>query len=236
LAKNSIFKFRDFEIQQTNAVFKIGTDAMLLGAFIHSSAPKNILDIGSGTGVLSLFCAHKFKNASLISLDIHPEAVALCNINFKSNNIEDRAKAILQEVTTYDSLEKFDLIISNPPYFESSTKNALKHLQIARHQDSLTLASLVFSISRLISEHGTSFLILPFQFEEKIIQLLAKNNLNLIEQISIHSLPEQPWRIIFVLSKYRSTKIEETITIRNYDGSYHESYKKKCGEFHDRAI
>jgi tRNA1Val (adenine37-N6)-methyltransferase len=237
LAKNSIFKFKDFEVHQADTVFKIGTDAMLLGAFINATNPKYILDIGSGTGVLSLFCAHKFPTAKIVGVDVNPNAAALCNFNFELNKVDQRTNAITHDITAYFSTSKFDLIVSNPPYFENSTKNDDDHLVLARHQDSLPLKDLLASVARLISDTGTCYLILPVQFDDKIVQLLAHFQFYLRQKISIHSLPEQPWRIIYGFSLQECSQIiEQPITVRTSDGSYHESYKKVCGKFHDREI
>ncbi len=231
-----VFKFSSFSIQQNDFVFKVGTDSMILGALIETNSPKRILDIGCGSGVLSLFCATKYPNASITSLDLNEAAVSLTQLNFVNNDISNVVEFICKDFNAYESIEKFDLIISNPPYFVNSTKSEKSHLEIARHQDSLSIETLLVQAETFLTSTGELMLILPFEFDAIVMSLAKQINLHCNRKIEINSLPNQPWRISYVFSRIMSTSKATELTVRNPDGSYHDSYKLLCAKYHDREI
>ena len=112
------FRFQQFDIQQNADVFRVGTDAVLLGALANLSEAKNILEVGAGTGIISLMIAQRNPEAQILAIDINSEAVNISQANFSNSPFSDRIKSQLQDLKNFETEEKFDLIISNPPYFE----------------------------------------------------------------------------------------------------------------------
>lgn len=126
------FSFKQFNINQSEKVFRIGTDAVLLGALAGVFGKQNILEIGTGTGIISLMLAQRNSEANITAIDINPEAVGLARENFENTPFKERLKAFEKDFKTFGSSDKFDFVVSNPPYFDanSSTKDILARQRI----------------------------------------------------------------------------------------------------------
>lgn len=232
----SVFKFKHFQIHQKNTALKVGTDSMVLGSLCHWKSPKRLLDIGTGTGVLSLMCAQRFPFEEITGLEISEQAFIDAQINAQNNPFASRISIINQAIQDYDSGEKFDAIISNPPFFENSSKNQNEHKSLARHTESLSFSELVQSISRLLSADGKAWVIIPFESTDNIIQLANENGLFTADLITLFGKPNKPTRAIISFSKQILEIQESSLCIRTERGSYTEEYKVLTQEFHDRAL
>lgn len=174
------FKFKQFTIQQEKTAMKVGTDGVLLGAWVKINPEIfSILDIGTGTGLISLMMAQR-SNAELIDgIELNNEAFEQTITNFENSDWGDRLfcyHASLNEFT--DEIEdKYDLIVSNPPFYTSTFKEMDNDRAMARHTESLTYVDLLNGVSNLLSEDGTCAFIIPFSEEEYFIQLAKKNKL-----------------------------------------------------------
>ncbi len=181
----SVFNFKQFQVNQNHCAMKIGTDAVLLGAW--TPIPKNlfsILDIGAGTGVLSLMLAqrtnaeHPSQNGELATqidaIEIDEKAYEQCVENFENSKWADRLfcyHAGLDEFLEEMEDESFDLIISNPPFYTDDYKSENKSRDLARFEDALPFDELIESAANLLSEFGVFSVIIPFKEEEKFIAL-----------------------------------------------------------------
>lgn len=174
------FKFKQFTVNQDQCAMKIGTDAVLLGAWTSlESNPFSILDIGSGTGVISLMLAQRSSAEVIDALEIDPFAYEQCVENFESSSWSDRLfcyHASLQDfVEEID--DKYDLIVSNPPFYQEDYKSENKQRDLARFEDAMPFEHLVASASMLLSEDGIFSVIIPFKEEEHFITLASTVNL-----------------------------------------------------------
>ena len=120
----SIFKFKQFEVDQTGCAMKINTDGVLLAALVESDNPKNILDVGTGTGVLALMMAQRFPKAYVEAVEIDEQASATAKQNFHLSVFSNRLTVHNMAIEYYNPTEQFDLINSNPPFFVNDLKNA----------------------------------------------------------------------------------------------------------------
>lgn len=142
------FHFKQFSILQDKNVFRVGTDGVLLGALVSCEAASKVLEVGTGTGLISLMTAQRNPRAEILALDINEKAVELAGQNFSNSPFRDRLGAELFDFKNYISEEKFDLILSNPPYFEQmdfSQKDVL-----ARQQVELNFEQLIQNSSALL--------------------------------------------------------------------------------------
>ena len=174
------FKFKQFTIRQDKTAMKIGTDGVLLGAWvkIHEDI-NNILDIGTGTGLIALQLAQRSNCQEIDAVEIEPNAFEQAVENFENSSWGDRLfcyHASLEEFAKeFD--ETYDLIISNPPFYNATYKELEYKRALARHTKNLTFEKLLFSTSKLLSNKGTCAFIIPYQEESKFLELAAKNNL-----------------------------------------------------------
>lgn len=228
----ALFQFKYFAIDQTDCAMKIGTDSLILGAWTHVlSVPKRILDIGTGTGVLSLMMAQKYPSAEIIAIDIDPMAAFRADKNFRSNNIGVNCIAERHDILNYVSKKQFDLIISNPPYFENAMKSRSEKKTIARHTDTLPLNLLFERVSELLSEDGVFAIILPAEtmkrFIESPIAGLFPQRILLINGKANHLN-----RIAVLFTKKSCAPTTETIVVRDSSGNYSPAYKQLTIDFH----
>lgn len=232
----SVFKFKHFQIHQENTALKVGTDSMILGAVCHWENPSSLLDIGTGTGVLTLMCAQRFNFEEIVGLEISEKAVVDAEINARNSPFTSPISIVNQAIQDYVPNEQFDAIISNPPFFENSSKNQNEHKSLARHTESLSFSELILSISRLLTTDGKVWIIIPFESKEIIIQLAKESNLFVSDLITLFGKPNKPTRAIISFTKQLSEVHSSSICIRTEDGAYTEQYKVLTQEFHDRAL
>ena len=177
---NQPFKFKQFTVKQDKCAMKIGTDAVLLGAWASlKNNPLSVLDIGSGTGVLALMLAQRSTAELIDALEIDEKAYEQCVENFENSQWSDRLfcyHASLQEFTE-EIDDKYDLIISNPPFYQDHYKSENKQRDLARFEDAMPFEHLALCASKLLSDSGIFSVIIPFKQEENFINLASKANL-----------------------------------------------------------
>jgi len=177
---STFFKFKQFQIHQEKTAMKVGTDGVLLGAWTQIKEDLNsVLDIGTGTGLIALQIAQRSDCELIDALEIEPNAYEEAVTNFENSDWGDRLfcyHASLQEFTE-EMDEKYDLIVSNPPFYNATHKELEKNRALARHTESLTFEELLQSTSKLLSHSGSCSFIIPFEEEKKFMEIAKKNQL-----------------------------------------------------------
>lgn len=158
---NPYFTFKQFTIRHDRCAMKVGTDGVLLGAWTDISRSRNILDVGTGTGLIALMLAQRCPQASIQAIDIDTDAVSQAQENILASPWNGRVKACLQDIRTYRPKQLYDTIVSNPPYFINSLKGPDDQRNTARHTDSLDMESLLESTASLLTPEGRFSIILP---------------------------------------------------------------------------
>jgi tRNA1Val (adenine37-N6)-methyltransferase len=170
----SIFNFKQFTIQQDRCAMKVGTDSVLLGAWTPvENNPFSVLDIGAGTGILSLMLAQRSNAEQIDALEIDEEAYEQCVDNFENSPWDDRLfcfHAGLDEFVD-DPEDEYDLIISNPPFYTDEYKSGNVSRDLARFEDALPFKDIIEAANLLLSENGIFSVIIPFKEEQKFIEL-----------------------------------------------------------------
>lgn len=174
------FQFKQFSLQQDKTAMKVGTDGVLLGAWANLEINLNsILDIGAGTGLIALMMAQRCDAETIDAIELNDAAYEQTVENFENSDWADRLfcyHASLQEFT--DEIEdKYDFIISNPPFYTSTYKELSEERAMARHSESLTYSDLLESTSKLLSEKGNCAFIIPFEETENFIKIAEENKL-----------------------------------------------------------
>lgn len=178
------FRFQQFSIQQSKDVFRVGTDGVLLGAMCTTNAGK-ILEVGTGTGLISLMLAQRNLQSNILALDINKDAVELAHHNFKNSIFSERLKAELMDFKKFKSQEKFDIIVSNPPFFEENTSN--KDV-LARQKIELEFDDLIKKSSENLSEVGVFSVIIPSFCAAEFVDLALDYKLSLVRKINIFGI------------------------------------------------
>ena len=158
----SSFKFKQFSVKNECSAMKVGTDGVLLGAWVSlSGKEKTILDVGTGTGVIALMLAQRCGSALITALDIDEPSVEEAAGNFADSPWNGRLKAIKGDFRSFENENQYDLIVSNPPYFINSLKAPQERRNAARHNDTLSHNDLIKGASRLLKEGGRLAVVLP---------------------------------------------------------------------------
>jgi tRNA1Val (adenine37-N6)-methyltransferase len=194
VARNNYFQFRQFRVEQDHCAMKVCTDACLFGAFVarqigSAKIPAGrILDIGAGTGLLSLMLAQKTA-ARITALEIDPAAYGQALDNFQRSPWSARVEVKHEDATGFHSSEPYDFIISNPPFFEGDLKSGDHVKDAAKHEQSLTLEQLVDTIGRNLSMHGNFAVLLPPRRLDYFLDLASRSGYFLREELLIRQKP-----------------------------------------------
>ena len=233
----SVFKFKQFDIIQQQSAMKVGTDAMVFGALAEFEGKGKALDIGTGTGVLSLMLAQRFPELEIDALEIEEAAFAEARKNVSNSRFSEQVRVLKGDFTTYAFDGKYELIFSNPPYFENAFLSGKEQKNLARHTDSLDFTLLFEKAARLLTDTGEFQLILPYSTREQIIQIASQNALSLRKLITINGKEKQPVRCVFFFSKsFTGLVREQELTIRTADGNYTGEYKGLTRDFHYKTL
>lgn len=224
------FHFKQFSIQQSETVFRVGTDGVLLGASATVDKAQNILEVGTGTGLISLMLAQRNSTALIHSIDIDENAVKIARQNLENAPFKSRLKVFLQDYKKFKSKEKYDLIVSNPPYFElnESPKDV-----IARQQTELSFGHLISKTSELLSSTGLFSVIIPFESGIFFKEECLKFQLHLNTQIKIYGIKDsKPKRLILEFGFEKKEIVESDFIIEKSARKYSDEYLKLTEEFH----
>lgn len=179
------FKFQQFSIRQTAEVFRVGTDAVLLGALCDAENAKKILEVGTGSGIVSLMLAQRNPEATIEAIDITLQAVQLATLNFSNSKFSDRLTAALQDYKNFDTTEKFDLIVCNPPYF---AVNSSEKDKVARQKSTLDFQELISISAQCLQQDGFFCVIIPSEDANYFVDTCKNYNLNLIRKINVFGI------------------------------------------------
>lgn len=230
------FNFKQFSVQQDRCAMKIGTDGVLLGAWVSlEKKPQSILDIGAGTGILSLQLAQRCFAETLEAIEIDEDAFEQCVLNFENSPWGDRLfcfHASAQEFAA-EMEEEYDLIISNPPFYSDKYKSENNQRNTARFADTLPFKDLVIFAYQFLSEKGIFALILPRKEEENFIALASEVGLFPKRICRVKgNLTSEVKRSLLEFTFEKIKIIKEELTLETSRHVYTEAYKKLVKDFY----
>jgi tRNA1Val (adenine37-N6)-methyltransferase len=229
------FEFKQFTVNQSKCAMKVGTDAVLIGAWVETINAQNILDIGTGTGIIAIMMAQK-SQADIVAIDIDALACEQSRENIQNSPWPNRIKVINQSLQQFaaSNEQKFDLIVSNPPYFVDAYKSAEESRNQARHNDQLPFIDLVKCAINLLNPQGRICIILPTKESLKFRELAAANKLFLTKIMHIKTtLYKDEKRQLLQFELINKKLIEETLVIEQEERhSYSEEYKALTKDFY----
>ena len=177
------FQFKEFSIHQDKTAMKVGTDAVLLGAWCSlENYPNTILDVGAGTGIIALMLAQRSDAFTIDAIEIDENAYEQCVDNFELSDWSDRLfcyNSSFEEFTNEmeDEEEKYDVVISNPPFYSDAFETDDESRNKARFTSSLTFEDLILGVSKILSDVGEFSVVIPFKEEDNFVQVAHQNNL-----------------------------------------------------------
>ncbi|NOQ28027.1 MAG: methyltransferase [Bacteroidales bacterium] len=232
---NDYFKFKQFTIHQDKCAMKVGTDGVLLGAWADCVNAKSILDVGTGTGLISLMLAQR-SSARIEAVEIDEVACIQAKENIKKSLWNDRIEIhnIPFQDFSKSTNEKYDLIVSNPPYFQNSLYAPDEKRTDARHNSNLKLDDLLNGALKLLSEKGKLSIVLPYLEGALFVLKAAENGLYCVRQTKVLPKPDRaPKRLMLEFMKEKMPLVEQELIIElNKRHEYSEAYKNLTKDFY----
>ena len=219
------FRFKEFCIYQDQTAMKVGTDGVLLGAWARVSEAKKILDVGTGTGLIALMLAQRNPTAMIDAVEIDASAYKQAERNVQESKFHERVSVIFNDFSAFSPNQKYDCIVSNPPYFEENKRMQNSERKTARQQNNLTFHQLCKKASDLLEKNGHLCLILPFSSLDNIREVAKIFGLFCNKICFVKGHNNSPViRVLLEFSFEEGTTITENLTIEKDRHVYTEEY------------
>lgn len=229
---NSWFQFQEFRVEQDSCAMKISTDAVLLGALAKAENPQKILDVGTGTGVIALMLAQRFPYSRIQAVEMDPSAASQAQENFEKSSFSARMEVWEGKFQEFNSLVKFDLIVSNPPYFPDHLKSPNAQRNLALHNDGLPFEDLVKKVSEILTPKAHFWVILPPRQMKDLEKIGRFYGLFPSEKFTVQDNSAKPIIREIVSFTFEEKNIfQNVIFIKDDSGAHHESYRKLISGF-----
>lgn len=235
MSHNNYFQFKQFKIIQEKSAMKVNTDGVLLGAWTNLVGVKTALDIGTGTGLIALMIAQRC-DAQITGVEIEKNAAEEAFENVQNskwgNRIIIQNTSFQQFAATSES--KFDLIVSNPPFFSNGVKNTDPHLSMARHNHMLPFTDIIGGAIKLLTETGKLALILPFDLAQDFVEKASVSGLFLNRLTEINPFPNKlPNRCLMEFgSKEINFEKSQMSVFNDLRNEYSQEFRNLAGDFY----
>jgi tRNA1Val (adenine37-N6)-methyltransferase len=218
-----MFRFKNFTVEQDLCAMKVGTDGVLLGAWARGG--EQVLDVGTGTGLIALMMVQRYPEARVTALDIDEGAVRQATINVEQAEAKDRIRVVQQRVQEHEG--QYDAIVSNPPFFIDSLNAPDVQRNTARHADTLTYAELMEAAWRLLKDDGELSVVVPFDYRQRMEDEATFRGFFPSRVCAVKTVERKPAkRYLLAFRKHPCQCVKETMTIGD------EQYRQLTGDFY----
>jgi tRNA1Val (adenine37-N6)-methyltransferase len=228
------FHFKHFSLYHHRSTMKVGTDAILLGRWVEVKPTDMVLDIGTGCGLLPLMLSQKGV-AHVDAVDIDKDSIEEATVNFEASQWRDHLKAYCKDIVDFRSEKKYDLIVSNPPFFNHFSKCDSERKSRARHNDAgLSHAILCREVCRLMKPEGRLSVVLPFDVMQEFLKTAEGFGLYLHKRMTIIPIAgKEPNRVNLELGFCKLENVcEETFIIRDADNRFTAQYNEFLKDYY----
>ena len=231
-----MFKFKQFQVNQDRCAMKIGTDGVLLGAWTPLiNNPYNVLDIGAGTGILSLMLAQRSNAEQIDAIEIDEDAYEQCIENFEASHWGDKLfcfHAGLDEIVD-EPEDEYDLIISNPPFYTEDYKSPTTSRDLARFEDALPFEELIEAAALLLSDNGVFSVIIPYKEEERFVSMCKELDLFPLKITRVKGTPtSEIKRSLLAFCRVEQTALIDELVIEISRHNYTPEYVELTKDFY----
>ncbi|MDR2859827.1 MAG: methyltransferase [Mediterranea sp.] len=229
---NPFFHFKQFTIRQDECAMKVGTDGVLLGAWAPVECVRRILDVGTGTGLIALMLAQR-SPAFITALEIDKSAACQAGENVRCSPWNDRIEVVCTDFRTFMPKDKYDLIVSNPPYFVDSLLSPDKQRSIARHDYRLSYLDLIQGTKQLLSPQGMFAIIIPTNVAGTLEELARLYGLFPFRRLDVVTKPGgEPKRTLLAFSFFERAYKGEMLLTETSRHQYSEEYIALTKEYY----
>ncbi len=234
MAGGDSFVFKKFIVKQNRCAMKVGTDAVLLGAWANLPPSGRVLDIGTGTGIIAMMMAQRCL-AHIDAIEIEENAYGQATENCSNCKWKDRLDVYHTSFQDFvsSSTKMYDAIVTNPPYFSNSLQSASEQRTKARHTGSLTFEELITGIKKLLYNSGAFATILPEKESEEFTEIAKENGFYPIRVMRVKTTSAKPAkRVLMQFAFHKRPFFESVLVIENSDRSFTTEYKHLTRDFY----
>lgn len=189
---NDSFSFQQFTVHQDRCAMKVGTDGVLLGAW--ASGGRRMLDIGTGTGLVALMMAQRFSEDRITAVEIDHDACRQAMENVQESPFADRVEVRCTSVQDFHPVEKYDVIVSNPPFYDNSLRCPDGSRSKARHTETLTYRDLFLAVDRLLESDGTFSAVIPTEYLSAFVAEGVLRGFSVVRKTLVKTVPRKSAR------------------------------------------
>lgn len=231
---NDFFQFKQFTVWHDGCAMKVGTDGVLLGAWCPVQLAQHILDVGTGSGLLALMCAQRNQQAVIEAIDIDRDAVNQAEKNVRESPWHERIVVREGNFLTFPSTGNYDLLISNPPFFQDSLKCPDAGRTTARHTDTLPYQALAEHAYACLVDEGVLAVVLPIELQQLFMQLALRTGFSILHVTQVCTKEgKQPKRVLMAFRKgLVSAPVYDQLCIQNACSQYSEAYRALTADFY----
>ena len=230
---NTYFKFKQFTIHHDRCAMKVGTDGVLLGAWASVRDARRILDVGTGSGLIAIQLAQRTPEAQVTAIEIDAAAAGQAQENVARSPWGDRMEVVCMDFGAYSPQEKFDLIVSNPPYFVDALRSPDAQRRMARHTEGLNYEVLFRHSSELLAEDGRLAIIIPTEVEELALGSAFAQGWFLARRTNVYTKPGKKCRrLLLEFVKMPVPYVSTDLYIERAEGGYSEDYVTLTRDFY----
>jgi tRNA1Val (adenine37-N6)-methyltransferase len=191
---NAYFQFKQFTVHHEHCAMKVGTDGVLLGAWADVQNVRTALDVGTGTGLIALMLAQRNPDLHITAVEVDEAAARQARTNIEHSPWKERITLCHADFRHFNTSERFDLIVSNPPYFLNALNSPDEQRDMARHAGGLNYDLLCNHSARLLSERGKLCIIIPAEVEPSVLDAAFRHHLSPTRRVQVFTKPGKPCR------------------------------------------
>lgn len=229
------FHFKHFSMMHSHSTMRIGTDAVLLGRWVDVSPADTVLDVGTGCGIIAMMLAQRGA-AHVDAVELDDDSASEAALNFKVSQWRDKMCAYNADTKSFDNGTRYDVIVSNPPYFVNSSKCDEDRRSMARHSGmTLSFEDLLSAAKRLLKDDGRFSVVLPQREETNFIKEASRFGFCLkrkLDIIPVEGLPYNRVNLEFVRDRAKMDCVKESFVIRYADGTFTDEYNTFLKDFY----
>lgn len=231
---NFFFRFKQFTVYQDRCAMKVGTDGVLLGAWTPVDRVRRILDVGTGTGLVALMLAQRTgADVPIDAVEVDLAAAEQARDNFQRSPWNARLSVIAGDFNTFYRDYRYDLIVSNPPYFADGLQCSDKQRDLARHNHLLTYENLFKQTSSLLTEEGAFTLIIPAEVSDSVEEMAALNDLYPVRQLLVVTKQgKKPKRTLITFTRQLQHCEQETMFMEDNFHHYSTEYEALIKDYY----
>ena len=222
---NTYFKFKQFTVFHDRCAMRVGTDGVLLGAWVSVEGVRRVLDVGTGSGLIALQLAQRCPGARITGIEIEPEAASQAHENVERSPWAERVEVVCGDFRDYMPVEKFDLIVSNPPYFTDALRSPDARRRTARHTEELDYGLLFRHALDLLAPGGRMAVIIPTEVEVLALDSAFACGWFLCRRTNVYTKPGKKCRrLLLEFGTKPAVYVATDLYIEKAEGGYSEAY------------